>query len=106
MLEQTIGNYFLQKMESGEVHFAYRTKNGELRIARGTLKPSLIPESARPELADGFNPLSCNHTSYWDLDSEGWRSFDENLVVWAFDLYSPNIKHSEWEAIQEYKKTL
>lgn len=60
--------------------FAYRKKDGSLRIAKGTLDPSIIPEDQRP--AGTGTPKPDNIVSYWDMNVEGWRAFDINSLLW------------------------
>lgn len=101
MLNQTIGDYFFDKMLTGEVHFAYRTKSGALRIAHGTMCADIIPVDL-DDSEDFTNTNNPEYTDYWDLDADDWRAFDMDEVVWCFGFFSPDLLHSEWESIQEY----
>lgn len=66
-----------ERLHNGEVTFEYKKKDGTIRKARGTLRMDMIPESYWPVL----RPTAPDNIRYWDLDSEGWRSFiPENFV--------------------------
>jgi len=72
--------YYLRLMlRSGIVKFAYLKISvgivlGELRHARGTLHPELIPEEHKPKGSPDYVP-NYSTISYYDLDKQGWRSF-------------------------------
>lgn len=66
-----------EHLHNGEVTFEYKKKDGTIRRARGTLRMDVIPESYWPVL----RPTAPDNVRYWDLDSEGWRSFrPENFL--------------------------
>ena len=68
-----------KKLHDGVVEFSYRKKDGSIRTARGTLNGGYIPEEHLPK-GDGYVSPD-NVQRYYDLNSEGWRSFlIENLV--------------------------
>lgn len=60
--------------------FAYRKKDGSLRIAKGTLDPNLIPADQQPK-GSGFGKPA-DLVSYWDMNVQGWRAFDTNNLLW------------------------
>lgn len=67
------------KMREGEVQFIYKKKNGEERMALGTLNKELYGKENEPKGTDVVWPE--NVIRYYDMNSAGWRSFiAENLV--------------------------
>lgn len=65
------------RLANGEVNFEYKKKDGTTRTARGTLRMDMIPKSYWPVM----RPTAPENIRYWDLDSEGWRSFiPENFI--------------------------
>lgn len=60
------------RLAEGEVEFEYTKKDGTVRTARGTTNFNIIPEKDFPK---GNNPVAPETVRYYDLDSEGWRSF-------------------------------
>jgi len=72
--------YYLRRMlQSGIVKFAYLRISdgvllGEIRHARGTLHPELIPAEHQPKNSPNYEP-NYSTISYYDLDKQGWRSF-------------------------------
>lgn len=68
-----------EKLRNGEVKFTYKKKNGEGRTARGTLNKEIYGEANEPKGTAKSVPE--NQVRYFDLDSNGWRSFiTENLI--------------------------
>lgn len=71
---------FKNTLHNGVVEFKYTKVNGDERIARGTLCETTITEN------DGLMPKGVMEVSdetirYYDLNSNGWRSFRvENFV--------------------------
>ena len=67
------------KMREGEVQFIYKKKNGEERMALGTLNKELYGKENEPKGTE--KPYPENVVRYYDMNSAGWRSFiAENLV--------------------------
>ncbi len=72
--------YYLRRMlQSGIVKFTYLKISigvvlGEIRHARGTLHPELIPAEHQPKNSPNYEP-NYSTISYYDLDKLGWRSF-------------------------------
>lgn len=67
------------RMHEGEVNFTYQKKNGSERTARGTLNVQVMGEENSPKGMD-YNK-SDDVTRYYDLNSNGWRSFTNvNLI--------------------------
>ncbi len=88
-----------QRLQEGTIHFAYRKKSGELRIAHGTTSLEHIPEESHPS---GYGPEKSNTQAYWDLNVGGWRAFNPLCVVWVQGVANANLLESEREAIVTY----
>ena len=72
---------FKKALHKGIVEFKYKKKNGEERIAKGTLNEDIIGKENLPK-GTGYEITDTN-IRYYDLNSEGWRSFlVENFVDW------------------------
>jgi hypothetical protein len=68
-----------EQLHKGPVKFSYRKKDGSVRTALGTLNGGFIPEEHVPKDAGYAAPD--NVQRYYDLNSQGWRSFlIENLL--------------------------
>lgn len=70
------------RLKEGVVSFTYTKKDGSERTALGTTKHEEI-ESAGGNIPTGSSNyrVSEESTRYYDLNSNGWRSFrNENLV--------------------------
>lgn len=57
----------------------FTKKNGDKRVMRSTLDLSLIPEDLHPKGTG--NPVPSHLVVAYDLDAEGWRSFDSSSVI-------------------------
>lgn len=72
-------NILKEKMRSGEVKFTYLKKDGSERTARGTLNIDIMgTENAPKGTGDVYND---NVTRYFDLNSNGWRSFINSELI-------------------------
>lgn len=79
--EVNIAN-FKNALHKGVVEFKYKKKNGEIRSARGTLNIEVMGEDNAPK-GTGYE-ITDDNIRYYDLNSEGWRSFiPENLIEWS-----------------------
>ncbi len=79
--EVNIAN-FKNALHKGVVEFTYKKKNGEIRSAKGTLNIEVMGEDNAPK-GTGYDIVDDN-IRYYDLNSEGWRSFiPENLIEWS-----------------------
>lgn len=69
-------------LKKGEVKFTYKKKNGETREALGTKNFTIIEEKYGEDmLPKGGNNYSDEVIRYFDMNSEGWRSFrKENFI--------------------------
>ena len=68
-----------ERLSSGDVHFTYRKKDGTEREAYGTRNLDIITRlDAKPS---GNGSEKSGVITYYDLDSNGWRSFRiENFI--------------------------
>lgn len=75
-----LNDQLTKRLASGIVKFAYKKRNGDIRVATGTNVPQNIWNMGG-EFADvGYN-FSNKATRYYDLDKNGFRSFSkENLL--------------------------
>lgn len=74
-------NDFKNALRKGVVNFKYKKKSGEIRDAKGTLNVEIMGEENTPK-GTGYDIVDTN-IRYYDLNSEGWRSFiAENLIEW------------------------
>lgn len=73
------------KLVEGIAHFAFVKKDGSLREAYGTLKPSLIPPVDADQEAD-VKKKAANESlqNYYDLEAGAYRSFSINRLVALF----------------------
>ena len=71
---------FKNALHNGVVEFKYTKVNGEERIARGTLHETAITKDGG-SMPKGTMTVSDETIRYYDLNSNGWRSFRvENFV--------------------------
>ena len=85
MLEQ----YFMkerlkQMLREGIIEFEYTKKDGTTRIAVGTTKLDLFKDSANYKQPVGNREVNSDIITYWDMDKDGWRSFNGNNLVHIF----------------------
>lgn len=72
---------FKNELKNRIVEFKYSKKNGDIRIARGTLNVDIMGNDNIPK-GTGYD-IKDNNIRYYDLNSNGWRSFLlENLIEW------------------------
>lgn len=78
MEHEDLVKYLKELLHAGKVTFWYTKKNGETREALGTLKQEIYGEENAPKGTEKKYPD--NVIRYYDLNSNGWRSFlEENL---------------------------
>lgn len=71
---------FKKRLHEGIVEFKYAKVNGEERTARGTLHETAITEDGG-SMPNGTMNVSNDTIRYYDLISNGWRSFRvENFI--------------------------
>ena len=74
-------NEFKNALRKGVIEFKYIKKNGEERTAKGTLNIDIMGSKNAPK-GTGYEVTDTN-IRYYDLNSEGWRSFIvDNLIEW------------------------
>ena len=72
-------NNLKSEMRKGVVEFSYTKKDGSTRIAKGTLNFEIIGEENIPK--SGVEYDSETTTRYFDVNSEGWRSFKNDNFI-------------------------
>ena len=75
---ETIENLKSQ-MRNGVVEFSYTKKDGSTRIAKGTLNFDVMGEENLPK--NGVSYDSETTTRYFDVNSNGWRSFKNDNFI-------------------------
>ena len=70
---------FKEALHNGVVEFSYEKKDGTIREARGTLNSEVYGSENEPKGTGKKGPE--NIIKYFDLDKEGWRSFDESKMI-------------------------
>ena len=66
-------------LKAGVVTFQFKKKDGTIRTAKGTTNLGTINEVYSFKGGDG--PSKHGYTSYWDVEKEDWRCFNENQLV-------------------------
>lgn len=66
-------------LKAGVVEFSYKKKDGSLRKAKGTLKPSLIPETDSDDERIKNTNKDC--FTYYDLKRDDWRTFIKDNFI-------------------------
>ena len=80
-MEENYIKRFKNALHKRVVEFEYKKKNGETRTAHGTLNLDIMGTDNAPKGTDG--EVSDNVIRYFDMDSNGWRSFIvENFIDW------------------------
>ena len=68
------------KLKNGSVHFAFRKKDGSLRLAYGTLDLSKIPSNHHPKSGNTASPLIL---AFYDLEKFAWRSISIGQLIFS-----------------------
>lgn len=75
----------VEKLKDGEVVVTFKKKDGTERIMRCTKSFDSIPEEKRPkttnEVVEKSTTTNTDLIMVWDLDKEGWRSFDYKTLL-------------------------
>ena len=80
-MEKTLIEQLKEQLKVGIVEFTYTKKDGSTRTAKGTTKQTVITESGGNLPKGTGMDVSDAVTRYYDLNSNGWRSFkNDNLV--------------------------
>lgn len=70
-----------ERLKNGIVEFTYTKKDGSTRTAKGTTQQNIITENGGNLPKGTSMEISDSVTRYYDLNSNGWRSFtNDNLV--------------------------
>lgn len=72
-------NNLKSEMRKGVVEFSYTKKDGSTRIAKGTLNFEIMGEENTPKSGVEYDTETT--TRYFDVDSEGWRSFKNDNFI-------------------------
>lgn len=68
-----------EKMRNGVVEFSYTKKDGSTRVAKGTLNFDIMGEKNQPKTGVDYD--FNDTTRYFDVDSDGWRSFKNDNFI-------------------------
>jgi hypothetical protein len=68
------------KLRNGPVRFAFRKKDGSLRLAYGTLDLSKIPDDQHPKSGNEASPLIL---PFYDLEKFAWRSISIGQLIFS-----------------------
>lgn len=68
-----------ESMRNGVVEFTYLKKDGSERVAKGTLNSKIMGEDNVPKGTMDY--ASDSTTRYFDVNSNGWRSFSNTNLV-------------------------
>ena len=75
----------VENLKDGEVVVTFKKKDGTERIMRCTKSFDVIPEEKHPKTtSDTIAKSTTTNTDLimvWDLDKEGWRSFDYKSLL-------------------------
>lgn len=85
MNKETIENLKSQ-MRNGVVEFSYTKKDGSTRVAKGTLNFDIMGEENQPKNGVGLPKNGVGYdsdttTRYFDINSNGWRSFKNDNFI-------------------------
>ena len=85
MNKETIENLKSQ-MRNRVVEFSYTKKDGSTRVAKGTLNFDIMGEENQPKNGVGFPKNGVGYdsdttTRYFDINSNGWRSFKNDNFI-------------------------
>ena len=82
---------FRRALSRGVVRFSYFKQDGDIREARGTLCPTLIPFDKLPKekLLEGWVDERPNYKSipYYDLDRCEWRAFSITKFIGFVEVF-------------------
>ena len=78
-------------LHSGICKLTYTKIDGTTRRATGTLHLGLIPQESLPKIKDHQPEYSEDIIRYYDIDSQGWRSF----IVLNLEIIQPTEEFSK-----------
>ena len=79
MIKDTHTAQEVRNLLSGIVYFKFRKKNGEERVAHGTVNLQLIPAEKHPK--GTAKNLSDEVVRYYDFTKNDWRSFRKDTFI-------------------------
>jgi hypothetical protein len=79
----------VENLKQGEVVVTFKKKDGTDRVMKCTKSFDIIPENKHPKTEKEVNPkldengniIVSDLVMVWDLDKEGWRSFDYKSIL-------------------------
>jgi len=79
----------VESLKQGEVVVTFKKKDGSERVMKCTKSFSIIPEDKHPKgegnaevkLDENGNPIVSDLITVWDIENEGWRSFDYKSLL-------------------------
>lgn len=85
VVEKITKEQLMENLNNGEVVVTFTKKDGSERVMRCTRASDSIPEEKRPILktdsVDKSISSNIDLITVWDLDREGWRSFDYRKIL-------------------------
>ena len=77
----------VESLKQGELVVTFKKKDGSERVMKCTKSFGLIPEDKQPKnettpkLDENGNVVVSDLITVWDIESEGWRSFDFKSLI-------------------------
>jgi hypothetical protein len=79
----------VESLKKGEVVVTFKKKDGSERVMKCTKSFNIIPEDKQPKtetnveakLDENGNPIISDLITVWDIESNGWRSFDYKSLI-------------------------
>ena len=76
----------IERLIQGPTTVTFKKKDGEVRTMKCTLASSIVPKyerktTAESNQADRERKVNENIVAVWDIEKQGWRSFDINAVI-------------------------
>lgn len=77
----------VESLKQGEVIVTFKKKDGSERVMKCTKSFAFIPEDKQPKnetapkLDENGNSVVSDLITVWDIESEGWRSFDFKSLI-------------------------
>jgi hypothetical protein len=79
----------VESLKQGEVVVTFKKKDGSERVMKCTKSFNIIPEdkqpktetNVEPKLDENGNPIVSDLITVWDVESNGWRSFDFKSLI-------------------------
>ena len=77
--KKTMVENLKKSLKEGVVTFQFKKKDGSIRTATGTTNKGTLEYVYNFKGGDG--PSRYGYTSYWDVEKEDWRCFNENELI-------------------------